>query len=399
MLLPSFFNNYCFTMPDILDVFTDEEDLLAEDDPEQDDDEKQYEHFALTIDRGQAPLRIDKFLSLRIEKASRSRLQNAARAGAIRVNGNPVKPNYKVKPMDKIAIVLPKPVQRYMLKAEPIGLNIVFEDDTVLVINKPAGLVVHPGCGNYSGTLVHGLLYHFEQLPVNNYPSSGINTDENELRPGLVHRIDKNTSGLMVIAKTDYALTHLAKQFFDHTVIRRYIALVWGDLPNETGTITGNIGRDRRYRQIMSVYPDGEAGKHAVTHYRVLERFGYVTLVECVLETGRTHQIRVHFSHLGHPLFNDPEYGGNRIVKGTVYTKYRQFVENCFSLLNRQALHAQVLGFLHPETGKNLYFEAELPADMQQVLEKWRRYMGGQTGVNVPLPDEEDGDTNDPEQV
>ncbi|OWY25677.1 RluA family pseudouridine synthase [Sphingobacteriales bacterium UPWRP_1] len=371
-------------MADILNAFTDD-DLLAEeeDDLLQEDEEKHYEHFRLTIDRGQAPLRIDKFLSLRMEKASRSRIQNAARANAILVNGKPVKPNYKVKPADEIVLVLPKPVQRYMLKPEPVPLDLVYEDDDLMVINKPAGLVVHPGCGNYTGTLVHGLLYHFEQLPQSQNPH-GLENEENALRPGLVHRIDKNTSGLMVIAKTDFALTHLARQFFDHTVIRRYIALVWGDLPDDTGTITGHIGRDRRFRQIMSVYPDGEAGKHAVTHYRVLERLGYVTLVECRLETGRTHQIRVHFSHIGHPLFNDPEYGGNRIVKGTVYTKYRQFIDNCFALLPRQALHAQILGFTHPETAKPLLFEAPLPNDMQQVLDKWRRYMNA-----VPLPEDE----------
>lgn len=369
-------------MADILNAFTDD-DLLAEeeDDLLQEDEEKHYEHFRLTIDRGQAPLRIDKFLSLRMEKASRSRIQNAARANAILVNGKPVKPNYKVKPADEIVLVLPKPVQRYMLKPEPVPLDLVYEDDDLMVINKPAGLVVHPGCGNYTGTLVHGLLYHFEQLPQSQNPH-GLENEENALRPGLVHRIDKNTSGLMVIAKTDFALTHLARQFFDHTVIRRYIALVWGDLPDDTGTITGHIGRDRRFRQIMSVYPDGESGKHAVTHYRVLERLGYVTMVECRLETGRTHQIRVHFSHIGHPLFNDPEYGGNRIVKGTVYTKYRQFIDNCFALLPRQALHAQILGFTHPETAKPLLFEAPIPHDMQQVLDKWRRYMNA-------LPSEE----------
>lgn len=354
------------------ELYLSEEELELE----QEDDERQYEHFRLTIDRGQSPLRIDKFLSLRIEKASRSRLQNAAKAGAILVNGIAVKPNYKVKPNDEIAIILPKPIQQYRLLPEPIPLQIVFEDDYLMVINKPADLVVHPGCGNYSGTLVHGLLHHFSQLPVSKHHRDEISGEENALRPGLVHRIDKNTSGLLVIAKTDYSLTHLAKQFFDHTVKRRYIALVWGDLENQTGTITGNIGRDKRHRQVMSVYPEGDFGKHAITHYRVLERLGYVTLVECSLETGRTHQIRVHFSFIGNPLFNDPEYGGNRIVKGTIYNKYKQFVENCFSILPRQALHAQVLGFKHPESGEALYFESQLPNDMEQVLLKWRRYMG-----------------------
>jgi 23S rRNA pseudouridine1911/1915/1917 synthase len=371
-------------MDDILNVFIEDEDPLLEDDLEQEDDEKLYEHFRLTIDKGQSPLRIDKFLSLRMEKASRSRLQNAARAGAIMVNGKPVKPNYKVKPLDDIAIVLPKPVQRYQLIAEAMPLEIVFEDDYLMVVNKPAGIVVHPGHGNYSGTLVHGLLHHFEQLPVSKRLNDDISGEENAMRPGLVHRIDKNTSGLLVIAKTDYVLTHLAKQFFDHTVIRRYVALVWGDLNTENGTITGHIGRDKRQRQIMSVYPDGELGKHAVTHYRVLERLGYVTLVECTLETGRTHQIRVHFSSINHPLFNDPEYGGNKIVKGTVYTKYRQFVENCFAIVQRQALHAKVLGFVHPETGEKLYFESPLPEDMEQVLAKWRRYMGAHDFPDEP---------------
>jgi 23S rRNA pseudouridine1911/1915/1917 synthase len=339
---------------------------------ESEEEEKLYEHFHIIIDANQSLLRIDKFLANRLEKISRNKIQNAADAGAILVNGKPVKPNYRVRGNDEVSLVMPRPVQRYSIVPEPMPLDIVYEDDDLLVLNKPAGLVVHPGCGHSAGTLVHGLTHHFSQLPINKQGGISI---EGEMRPGLVHRIDKNTSGLMVVAKTDYAMTHLAKQFFKHTVVRRYIALVWGDFEENEGTITGNIDRHRRFRKIMDVFPDGDIGKHAVTHYKVLERFGYVTLVECRLETGRTHQIRVHFQHIGHSLFNDNEYDGNRIVKGTIYTKYKQFIENCFELLPRQALHARVLGFVHPTTGKDLYFEAPIPDDINQVLDKWRRYM------------------------
>ena len=340
---------------------------------EEEEREEMYEHHRIVADGDQSLLRIDKYLFNRLSK-SRNKIQQAAKANCLLVNGKAVKASYKVRPQDEIVIVLPKPPGNYELIPEEMDLAIVYEDETLMVINKPAGLVVHPGVGNYSGTLVHGLLYHLQQkLPVNK-SGSGISL-EAEMRPGLVHRIDKNTSGLLVIAKDEDALTHLAKQFFDHTVIRRYIALVWGDLENDEGTITGHIGRNPKNRKIMYVFPEGEQGKHAVTHYKVLRRYGYVTLVECRLETGRTHQIRVHFQYIKHPLFNDWEYGGDRILKGTVYSKYKQFITNCFLALPRQALHAKILGFIHPKTGKKMYFEQELPEDIQTVLEKWDRYM------------------------
>lgn len=348
-------------------------DADADADADDADDEQQwYEHLRRVVDKGQSAVRIDKYLAQLSEKISRSRIQNAADAGAIRVNGRAVKSNYKIKPLDEITLVLPRPRYDFEVLPEAMPLDIVYEDADLLVVNKPAGLVVHPGSGNYTGTLVNGLLHHFQQLPINQ-SGSGIST-EATMRPGLVHRIDKNTTGLLVVAKTEYAMTHLAKQFFDHSVIRRYTALVWGDLPDDEGTITGHIDRHQRFRKLMDVYPDGDIGKHAITHYTVLERFGYVTLIECRLETGRTHQIRVHLQHINHPLFNDPEYGGNRIRKGTIYTKYKQFVDNCFSLIQRQALHARVLGFVHPATGKDMYFESELPDDMLAVTDKWRRY-------------------------
>ncbi len=333
------------------------------------EEEALYEHYRTTVDGGQSALRIDKYLSNRMEKKSRSKIQNAAKAGCLLVNGKAVKANYKVRPLDEISIVLPTPPQQYTLEPEDLSLDIHYEDEEVIVLHKPPNLVVHPGCGNYTGTLVHGLLYHFQNLPTS---KKGI---EAEARPGLVHRIDKNTSGLLVVAKTEFAMTHLAKQFFDHTVIRRYVALVWGDVKEDEGTITGNIARHKRFRKIMDVYPPEENyGKHAITHYKVLQRFGYVTLVECRLETGRTHQIRVHFQHMGHPLFNDIDYGGDRIVKGTVFTKYKQFITNCFALLPRHALHARILGFVHPTTGKDMYFESAIPDDIQAVLDKWMRY-------------------------
>lgn len=336
---------------------------------ENQEDDQLYEHYSLKVDGGQSPLRVDKYVFSRSNINSRNKIQNAAKAGCLLVNGKPVKSNYKVSPHDEIKIVMPKPMGHYELEPEEMPLNIVYEDNQLMVINKPAGLVVHPGSGNYTGTLVHGLLHHFQNLPIN---ERGI---EGARRPGLVHRIDKNTTGLMVIAKTDFAMTHLAKQFFDHTVIRRYQALVWGDLKEDEGTITGHVGRNLRYRQVMDVFPEGDRGKHAITHYKVLERLGYVTLVQCRLETGRTHQIRVHFKHIRHPLFNDWDYGGDKIVKGTVYTKYRQFVDNCFKMIPRHSLHAKILGFVHPTTGKDMYFESELPEDMQSVIEKWRNYM------------------------
>lgn len=316
-------------------------------------------------DKGQEPMRIDKFLHNRIEGISRNKIQNAAKDGQVFVNGNPVKSNYKIQAGDEIKIMVSSPAMEYKLEAEEIPIEIVYEDDHLAVVNKPAGLVVHPGSGNYTGTLVNGLLHHFDDLAIK----------EDKTRPGLVHRIDKNTSGLLVIAKTEKALTHLTEQFFNKTTKRKYYALVWGELPEETGTIDVPIARDLRFRKKMAAFPEeDDIGKPAVTHYKVLERFGYTTLIECELETGRTHQIRVHMKYLNNPLFNDDTYGGDRIVKGTIYSKYKQFVENCFQLMPRQALHAKSLGFVHPETGEEMYFDSELPEDFQAVLEKWRNY-------------------------
>lgn len=322
-----------------------------------------YEHFKFVASDGQEPLRVDKFLMNFIENATRNKIQLAIKAGNVLVNENVVKSNYKVKSKDVVRVVLAHPPHENLLVPENIPLDIVFEDDEVIVVNKPAGMVVHPGHGNYSGTLVNGLIYHFKHLPRNS----------NE-RPGLVHRIDKDTSGLLVVAKTDFAMANLASQFFNRTTERVYWALVWGSLAEEEGTITGNIGRSLKNRLQMDVFPDGSHGKHAVTHYRVLERFSYVTLVECKLETGRTHQIRAHFKHIGHTLFNDERYGGNAILKGTTYTKYKQFVDNCFKVLPRQALHAKTLGFQHPTSREKLFFNSELPEDFQECLEKWRNY-------------------------
>ncbi|MBK5284298.1 MAG: RluA family pseudouridine synthase [Bacteroidia bacterium] len=329
--------------------------------------EELFEHFRFHVDAGQSLLRIDKYLMNRIENASRNRLQNAANSGAILVNEKAVKPSYKVKPGDVISIVLPEPVKYTELIAEDIPLEIVFEDESFIIINKKPGMVVHPAHGNYSGTLMNALLFHF----------NSIRKKQNALLevPGLVHRIDKNTSGLMVIAKTELAEAALAKEFFARTIERKYIALVWGDFVDDSGTITGNIGRHKKNRLLMDVFDDEEHGKPAVTHYKVLERFGYVTLVECKLETGRTHQIRVHMKHIGHPLFNDEAYGGERILKGTTFTKYKQFIANCFELLPRQALHAKTLGFIHPSTKKKVFFDSELPDDMRMVIEKWRKYV------------------------
>ena len=332
------------------------------------EDQELFEHFRIEVDKGQKPLRIDKFLVNRIENASRSKIQSAADAENILVNNIPVKSNYKVKPNDIISIVMAYPPREIELIPEDIPLNIVYEDDQLIIVNKNPGMVVHPSYGHYTGTLVNALMYHLKDLPLF---SSG------EMRPGLVHRIDKNTSGLLVIAKTETALNRLAKQFFDKTSERRYIALVWGTFDEKEGTITGHVGRNIKNRKVMQVFPDGSQGKHAVTHYKVLEELGYVTLVECRLETGRTHQIRVHFQYIGHPLFNDFEYGGDKILKGTTFTKYKQFVQNCFSILPRQALHAKTLGVTHPETKEFIQFNSELPEDMQTVIEKWRRYLSG----------------------
>jgi 23S rRNA pseudouridine1911/1915/1917 synthase len=295
-------------------------------------------------------------------------VQNAANAGNILANNNPVKPNYKVKPGDLIQVVLPTPPREIELIPENIHINIVFEDEDVLVVNKEPGMVVHPGYGNYTGTLVNALMWHFRDLPLF---STG------EARPGLVHRIDKNTSGLLVIAKNEYALNRLSRQFFDRTTDRKYNALVWGTPDPREGTITGNVGRNLKDRKIMQVFEDGSDGKNAITHYRVLEDFGYISLIECKLETGRTHQIRIHFSHIKHPLFNDSEYGGDQILKGTTFTKYQQFIKNCFKILPRQALHAKTLSFDHPVTGKRLSFDSVLPDDMMQVIDKWRKYISG----------------------
>lgn len=322
-----------------------------------------YEHFRFVADKGQQLLRVDKWLVERMEKTSRNRVQQAAEAGCIIVNGRPVKSNYKVKPGDVISIVMDRPRYDFEIIAQDIPLDIVYEDDFLLVVNKPPGLVVHPGHGNYSGTLVNALAYHFKDDP---------DYDVSDPRLGLVHRIDKDTSGLLVVAKTPEAKTHLGKQFFDKTTRREYVALVWGDFEEDSGTITGNIARNPRNKLQMAVMSDPTLGKHAVTHYNVIERFGYVTLVKCVLETGRTHQIRVHMLHKGHPLFNDERYGGDKILKGNTSSSYRRFVENCFEVCPRQALHARTLGFVHPETGKEMFFESPVPDDMSALIEKWR---------------------------
>jgi 23S rRNA pseudouridine1911/1915/1917 synthase len=332
------------------------------------DQSELFEHFRYVVDPGQGLLRIDKYLSARIENASRTRVQTAAAAGNILVNEQPVKSNYKVKPGDVITIVMAYPPRELEIIPEDIPLNIVYEDDDVVVVNKTAGMVVHPGHGNYTGTLINALAYRFKDLPL--YQAG-------ELRPGLVHRLDKDTSGILVVAKTEFALNRLAKQFYDRTTSRKYIALVWGNLKEEEGTITGNIGRDPRDRMKMTVFTEGDEGKPAITHYRLEERFSYVNLVECILETGRTHQIRAHFEYLGHPLFNDDRYGGNLILKGTTFSKYRQFVENCFKICPRHALHAKSLGFKHPVTQQEMFFDSELPEDMQFLIEKWRRYIAG----------------------
>lgn len=320
-----------------------------------------YEHFKLIVDKGQGLLRIDKFLMARIENASRNKIQNAAKAGNILVNEKAVKSNYKVKPLDVISIVLPHPPRDIEIIAQDIPLDICYEDDDIIVINKKAGMVVHPGYGNYTGTLVNALAWHFRNEP--------------DVKPFLVHRIDKDTSGIILVAKTELAQTRMAREFFNHTIDRKYRALVWGDVAQEEGTITGHIGRSAKDRRQMMVYIDGSIGKHAVTHYKVLQRFGYVTLVECVLETGRTHQIRAHMRFLGHPLFNDERYGGDQILRGTTFTKYKQYIKNCFEIMPRQALHAKSLGFKHPITGEYMFFDSELAPDMQQVIEKWERYI------------------------
>src|SRR5680860_330074 len=333
-------------------------------------DDELYEHHKFIADKGQQPLRVDKYLMNYIENAIRNKIQKAAKEGNILVNNVAVKSNYKVKPGDVVKVLFEHPPHEFLLVPENSTLNIVYEDDSLLVVNKPAGMVVHPGHGNYSGTLINALLYHIENLPGQ---QAGLPKNSNE-RPGLVHRIDKDTSGLLVVAKTETAMTHLAKQFFDKTSEREYVALVWGDVKDESGTVEGNIARNPKNRLQMQVFPEGDEGKEAVTHYSVLERFGYVTLVSCQLETGRTHQIRVHMKYIGHTLFNDERYGGEKILKGTTFTKYKQFVDNAFKILPRQALHAKTLGFIHPETGEKMRFDSEIPQDMADCIEKWRHY-------------------------
>ncbi len=341
------------------DQFTDSDDL--------------FEHHSFTAASGQEPLRVDKFLMNFIENATRNKIQAAAKEGNIFVNGTPVKQNYKVKAFDEVKVLLSYPPYENLLTPENIPLDIVYEDDDLLVVNKPAGMVVHPGHGNYSGTLINALVYHFENLPNNSSD-----------RPGLVHRIDKDTSGLLVVAKTEKAMTHLSKQFFNKTSEREYVAIVWGNVNEDEGRVEGNIGRNPKNRLQNIVFEGDEAdkGKSAVTHYKVIERLGYVSLVSCQLETGRTHQIRVHMKHIGHTLFNDDRYGGDKILKGTTFTKYKQFVDNCFKVLPRQALHAKTLGFEHPTTGEFLKFEADLPQDMQQCIEKWHNYAKNSINAN-----------------
>ena len=341
----------------------DSDDLLLSD--EGDESSQMYEHFRFVADKGQTLLRVDKFLVDRIMNATRNRIQLAAEAGCILVNGKPVKSNYRVKPLDVVSIVMDRPKREIEIIPEEIPLNIVYEDEDLLVVNKPAGLVVHPGHGNYTGTLLNALAWYLRDDP---------QYDPSDPRLGLVHRIDKDTSGLLVVAKRPEAKSHLSLQFFNKTTKRKYRALVWGIIPEDEGTVEGNIGRNPKDRMQMTVFPEGDQGKHAVTHYTVLERLGYVSWVECRLETGRTHQIRVHMKHIGHTLFNDERSGGHEILKGTACTKYRQFVQNCFAICPRHALHAKTLGFVHPRTGQELFFDSELPADMEQLLERWRVY-------------------------
>ena len=326
-------------------------------------DENLHEHFNFKADKGQYPLRVDKFLMNRIENSTRSKIQQAAKSGSIFVNGSIVKSNYKVKGGDNIRVLFTHPPHENLLIPENIPIDIEYEDDFLIIINKPPGMVVHPGHGNYSGTMINALLYKFEKLPVNN-----------NHRPGLVHRIDKDTSGLLVIAKSESSMTFLAKQFYDKSTTREYFALVWGNVEKDTGKIEGNIGRNPKNRLQMKVFPENDNGKTAITHYKVLKRYGYVTLVSCRLETGRTHQIRVHMKYIGHTIFNDERYGGNQILKGTNFTKYKQFVDNCFKIMPRQALHAKTLGFIHPKSNDYVSFDSELPEDFKSVITKWDNY-------------------------
>lgn len=336
--------------------------------------EELFERMSLVVDKGQEPMRLDKFLVARIENASRNKIQNAIESGRVLLNGKQVQANHRIKPGEEIVVYSDKEVAGEQIVPEFIPLNIVFEDEEILIVHKPVGLVVHPASGNPRGTLINGVAYHLLQQ------NKDLSQDVLP-RFGLVHRIDKNTSGLMVLAKTERASASLAKQFFDHTIKRQYIAVVWGDVTSDKGTIRAHVGRHQRFRKIFDAYPDGDYGKEAVTHYSVIERFGYVTVIQCELETGRTHQIRVHMQHIGHPLFNDELYGGDKIVKGTVFTKYRQFVDNCFEICPRHALHAKTLGFVHPKTRKEVEFNSELPDDMQNLIQKWRGYVRHKPGA------------------
>ena len=351
--------------------YSDEELELLNNNPDiefsDEGDEEMYEHFSVVVDKGQSMMRLDKFLTQRMEHTSRNRIQTAADGKNILVNGKPQKSSYKVKPLDHISIVMPYPKRDTTLIPQDIPIEIVHEDEHLLLVNKHAGMVVHPGHGNWDGTLVNALAWHLQGTEL-------FKEGSGDIRAGLVHRIDKNTSGLLVVAKTEYAHAFLAHQFFEHTITRRYLALVWGNFEEDEGTVVAHVGRSKTDPMNMAAYPDGDYGKHAVTHYKVLRRYGYVTLIECRLETGRTHQIRVHMQHIGHPLFNDERYGGDRILKGTTFSKYKQFVENCFELMPRHALHARCLGFIHPATKQEVYFDSELPEDFRSVLEKWESY-------------------------
>lgn len=348
------------------------DDTLDDVEPVVDNPAELYEHFRVVVDKGQSQVRVDKYLFERLVNSSRNRIQKAADAGLIMANGKPVKSSYKVKPCDVLTVMMDRPRYDNDIIPEDIPLDIVYEDNDLMVVNKPAGLVVHPGCGNYHGTLVNAIAWHLKDNP---------KYDPNDPQVGLVHRIDKDTSGLLVVAKTPDAKTHLGLQFYNKTTKRKYNALVWGVVENNEGTIEGNIGRNPKDRMQMAVLSDPEQGKHAVTHYEVLERLGYVTLVKCVLETGRTHQIRVHMKHIGHVLFNDERYGGHEILKGTHFSKYKQFVNNCFDICPRQALHAKTLGFVHPRTGKEMFFTSELPDDMTNLLERWRTYISNRENL------------------
>lgn len=348
----------------------DDEDMLS---VTAEDGQELWEHYRIVADKGQSLLRVDKFLVARIENASRNRIQMAAEADCILVNGRAVKSNYRVKPMDVVTIVMDRPRYENEILPENIPLDIVYEDSELLVVNKPAGLVVHPGHGNYTGTLVNALAYHFQDNP---------DYDVNDPRMGLVHRIDKDTSGLLVVAKTPNAKTSLGLQFFNKTTKRQYIAVVWGEMENSSGTIEGNIGRSVKDRLQMAVFADQEMGKHAVTHYNTIENLGHLAIVQCQLETGRTHQIRVHMKHIGHPLFNDSRYGGDKVLRGNTFAKYMQFVQNCFAICPRQALHAKTLGFIHPKSGEEMIFDSKLPEDMTQFIEKWKDYINSRPNNN-----------------